>query len=488
MSSIIKINFFFKFLFLLILITGCTENKTTGTRQLVLLDSKQEEDIGAKEHPKILKFFGGVYGSKELKNYVSKIGKNLANISEMPNLKWKFTILDSPLVNAFALPGGYVYISRGLLSLANDEAELANVLGHEIAHVTSRHAAQRHAKETLSEIGLSILDIVIGQPIISNVANLGRHGVLAAFSRSEEMEADEIGRRYALQAGYDPYASSRFLNRLNDLSKLSDEQNKNLMNSIFSTHPRTLDRVEKASEISTNNDKKTKTNRNYYLAAINHIDYGESSKNGIIKNNKFLHLHLDIAFSVPNSFKIENRKDAVIARNVNKESILIFDGISGERDLTLIEIVESIIGRSRAELIKNLKIYDSDAVIVKDNKLVFFEDIKYSRTFVLIRWTDSQIWRFTILVNPNSNESVYNELENEVINFHSLSESEKKLAQPKKIKIHVSEKKETLLSLSKKMSLDKDKMEWLKIINGFSKDLQDNYQLQPGTLVKLIVE
>ena len=146
------------YLIFYLLLSGCAQNQATGQRQRVLLSPEQEQDIGSKEHPKVLKAFGGIYEKDELNNYVSSLGEKLAKLSEQPNIRWKFTVLDSPLVNAFALPGGYVYISRGLLSLTNDESELASVLGHEIAHITARHTAQRHAKSTISEIGLNILD------------------------------------------------------------------------------------------------------------------------------------------------------------------------------------------------------------------------------------------------------------------------------------------------------------------------------------------
>ena len=178
--------------------------------------------------------------------------------------------------------GGYIYISRGLLALANDEAELASVIGHEIAHVTARHTAQRHAKETLTQVGISILDLIVGQPIITNVASLGSHGVIAAFSRSEELEADQLGRRYTTKAGYDPLASSKFLSRLAALTKLSSDTNKDLLSSIFDTHPRTEDRINQAKNLNIDNEKQFLSNRKRYLAAIRNITYGKSSKNGIV--------------------------------------------------------------------------------------------------------------------------------------------------------------------------------------------------------------
>ena len=473
--------------FLFILNSGCAENSATGTRQLVLLDTQQEEDLGAREHPKVLKIFGGVYSSNELKGYVSELGNRLASVSEKPDLKWKFTVLDTPVVNAFALPGGYIYISRGLLALANDEAELASVIGHEIAHVTARHTAQRHAKETLSQVGVSILDLIVGQPIITNVASLGSHGVIAAFSRSEELEADQLGRRYTIKAGYDPLASSKFLSRLAALTKLSSDTNKDLLSSIFDTHPRTEDRINQAKNLNIDNEKQFLSNRKRYLAAIRNITYGKSSKNGIVKNNKFMHLHLDIAFSVPSTYMLENNKSSVIARKKNKEAVLIFDGIKSEPDLSLLDLVESNIGRSRTQLIEKLNIFERSAIIVQDRKLAYFEDKNYLRSVVLIRWDNSRIWRFNILTDQNSDNSNYKELINSVLNFHKLSKEEKIMALPRKINIHVANRGDTLSSLAERMSLEKNKIEWLKLINGFSYDMDVNDPIKPGTLIKIIV-
>ena len=187
MTSEYKYKFIY-YIFLIvfiIIISACAKNIATGERQLVILSPEEENNIGAREHPNIIKSFGGIYDDQALKEYVSNLGNKIALNSEMPDIRWTFTILDNPLVNAFALPGGYIYVTRGLLSLANDESEIASVLGHEIAHVTARHTAQRHAKSTLSNVGLDLLSIVVGQPIITNATNIGLQGVLSAFSRSE---------------------------------------------------------------------------------------------------------------------------------------------------------------------------------------------------------------------------------------------------------------------------------------------------------------
>ena len=472
-------------IFFCLLLIGCAQNKATGERQLVLLNAEEEIDIGSKEHPKILKAFGGSYGSKELKAYVSSLGNKLKNVTNQDNLTWTFTILDSPVVNAFALPGGYIYISRGLLTLANDEAELASVLGHEIAHVKARHTAQRHAKAKITNLGLNILDIVLGQPIVSQVASIGAYGVLASFSRSEEIEADILGKNYIIDAGYDETGSYRFLSRLRDLSQLSSDKDKKNINSLFATHPKTKDRMENVKN-SINNKNLFVTNRNEYLAMINNITYGESSKNGIVINNKFFHIPLNISFFVPKNFTLENRENSVLARSKNNESILIFDGLINDLDLNLLDLVEGDLGRSRAEFKKNLNIYDRPAILVKDKKTIVFENRQYNRDLILIKWFDSRIWRFSILTDINASVSYYDDLYKEILSFHQLTEEEVLIAQPKKIQIYATNKGESIFSLSEMMSINEKKLEWFKIINGLDGDLKKDYELEPGSLVKII--
>ena len=482
MNKKLLLNFLLVFFILPI---GCAQNKSTGERQLVLLNAQEEIDIGSKEHPKILKAFGGSYGTKELKAYVSDLGNKIINVTNKDDLQWTFTILDSPVVNAFALPGGYIYISRGLLALANDEAELVSVIGHEIAHVKARHTAQRHAKSTITNLGLNVLDIIIGQPIISQVASIGAYGVLASFSRSEEIEADILGKNYLIDAGYDGKGSYRFLSRLRDLSQLSSGENKKNINSLFSTHPKTKDRMDKVK----NNIAKSSllvTNRNKYLAMINNITYGEDEKNGIVIKNKFLHVPLNISFSAPKNFNIENKENSVIARSNNNESILIFDGLINELNLNLLDIVEGNLGRTRVDLQKNFNIYNRPSILIKDKKIITFEGRQYQRDIILIKWFGSRVWRFNILTHIDANTTFYDELYKEVTNFHQLTEEEILLAKPKKIQIYATNKGESILSLSKMMSVDKKKLEWFKILNGIDREIIESYELEPGSLVKII--
>ena len=191
-------------------ITGCVIDPATGERSLGQLISREGElAIGREEHPRILRQFGGAYADAQIAAYVGGISASLARVSELPELAFTFTVLNSPIVNAFALPGGYVYVTRGLLALAGSEAELASVLAHEIGHVTARHAAQRHQRAATVQVSAKPGEL-----------NQDPAAYVQGYSREQEMEADTLGIRYLARAGYDPQAMSSFLKKLDAHAKL----------------------------------------------------------------------------------------------------------------------------------------------------------------------------------------------------------------------------------------------------------------------------
>ena len=469
---------------LLVVIFGCAKNTATGERQLVILSIEEENNIGAREHPNIVKSFGGIYDNQVLKTYVNNLGNKIAANSEMPNIRWTFTILDNPLVNAFALPGGYVYVTRGLLSLANDEAEIASVLGHEIAHVTARHTAQRHAKSTLSSVGLDILSIVVGQPIITNAASVGLQGVLSAFSRSEELEADRLGIRYINKAKYDPGGSYRFLDRLNQLTKVSSKNDSDIISSIFATHPKPIDRI-KVSKESIKSNSENIINRKYFLGAIDGMVYGENSQHGIIKDNNFYHLDLNFSFKAPKNYKINNNNNNIIAFNKNKEVVAIFDGLLNNEKLSLIEIAESKYLRSNIISYKEISIANKIAIVFEEKKAIKFEGKEYFRKTYLINWNNNRIWRFSLLINPQLKMKYENEADEIAKSIHELSEEEKILGRPKFISIYQTQEGDTASELAKKMALEKNQLEIFLIMNGLN--LDGNEIIPEGTLIKMIV-
>ena len=473
------------FILCLLIVTGCVQNKATGDRQLVILSQDEENNIGAREHPKIIKAFGGIYEDKNLQEYINNIGNRLAANSELPDIRWTFTILDSPVVNAFALPGGYIYVTRGLISLANDESEIASVIGHEIAHVTARHTAERHAKATISGLGLEILDIVIGRPIVSNLANIGMQGILSSFSRSQELEADKLGIRYIKKSNYDTEGSTRFLSRLDVLTKISNEKNSNLINSIFATHPKTLDRVQYSKTLATNLSSDVMRNKAKFLFAIDNMVYGDSSKHGVIRDNLFLHLDLNFKFEVPKDYKIDNQENAVISNNKDNTVVIIFDGLINQESISLIEIVEANIGRSRLYNYDEFLINNRVAISVEDKSLVNYNGAKYNRKVYLIAWNNKRVWRFTVLSAPNLLDNSILEAENIVMSFDSLSNYDRKIAQPSRIKIIKVLEGDTINSLSQNMAVSKNKKELFCVLNGIDCS-SENASLSIGEPIKMI--
>ena len=213
-----------------------------GGQSVFGLSPEDEKRIGREQHPRILEQFGGEYDDPELARYVDSIGQFIAAASDAPRLGYRITVLDSPVVNAFAVPGGYVYLTRGLLALADSEAEVAGVLAHEIAHITARHGAGRQAKGTLAGLGLAILGAVTDNDALVNLGRVGAHAVLSAYSRKEEHEADEIGVVNLSRAGFDPAAMSSFLDKLKRQSEFeASVQGRSPRPGLdfFATHPRT---------------------------------------------------------------------------------------------------------------------------------------------------------------------------------------------------------------------------------------------------------
>ena len=466
-------------------IGSCVKNNATGERQLVILSEAEENNIGAKEHPKIIKSFGGIYQNKELQEYIRNIGNKITAKAGIPNTRWTFTILDSPIVNAFALPGGYVYVTRGLLALANDEAEIASVIGHEIAHVTARHTAQRHAKSALSGIGLDLLSIVVGQPIITNLASIGVQGVLSSFSRSEELEADELGVQYILKAKYDPEGSYRFLSRLDKLTKISSENEQTAISSIFSTHPKTTDRIKISKEIIPSN-LSYKKYRKKYLSAINNMVYGDNASQGIVKNHQFFHLELDFSFNIPKRYKVFNNDNSIILFTKTKDEIIIFDGLDSQPGMSLIELAESIYNRSDIRAFKELEINDKLAIYFDEKPIIKYEGRDYNRRTYLINWRNNRIWRFSLLINPSSKDINFEKGDLIASSLHNLTEEEKILGKPKYIKIIETKLNDTPAILSTKMGIEDKKLEYFCILNGIELD-KSKETLEQGALIKMIV-
>ncbi len=222
-------------------VVACATNPATGKKEFSLMSEAQEVQLGQEMDPQIKQEMG-VYDDAELQRYVSGVGMRLAKASERPNLPWHFTVVDEPAVNAFALPGGYIYVTRGILAFLNDEEQLAGVLGHEIGHVTARHSAQQYTKATSAGVGLALLSIFV--PESRSFQGLAENALGLLFlkhGRDDERQADRLGADYTAKTGWDPRGVAGMLRTLARLDEASGSRRG--VPNFLSTHPAPAERV-----------------------------------------------------------------------------------------------------------------------------------------------------------------------------------------------------------------------------------------------------
>ncbi len=475
------------FVFIALATSGCSINPATGQQSFTGLMSEQQElQVGKQEHPKILKQFGGAYDHEAVSKYVDDLGQRLAKVSELPNLKWTFTVLDDPIINAFALPGGYIYISRGLVSLAESEAELAAVLGHEIGHVTARHTAQRYSKSVLAGIGSTVLGIVVGGPA-GDLANFASQAALASYGRGHEMEADELGMRYMTKLGYDPKAAPAFFKKLAEHTELSarmkGEKGQQSHYSIFSTHPDTQKRIEATSKIARSYPADLNIeNRQVFLSLIDGLDFGESIRQGIIDGQTFIHPDLRMEFTVPEDFTIINKPTLVAATHKNGSAMVFGMGRKDHGRLPMTRYLTEVwANKYNLRDVQPLEINRMEAatgVVRIKNKKREVRDVR----FVSIG-DERDIFQFQFITPTNLTKQMELPFRHTTYSFRRLSYREAKAIKGFQIDLHRVGRGDTISSLASRMKVEKLKEDWFKVLN--KEILRDG--LQAGETVKLVV-
>lgn len=296
---------------LAVLVAGCAKNPVTGKRQLSLVSEKDEIALGQQSKEQIVQQMGA-YPDPKLQAYVEAIGQKMAAKSERPNLPWSFTVIDDPVVNAFALPGGPIFVTRGILTHLNSEAELASVLGHEIGHVTARHSVDQMSKAQLAQLGLGVGMIL--RPELAGVGQAAAAGLqlmFLKFGRDAEKQSDELGFKYMVDQGYDPReADDMFVT----LKRSSEIAGGGRVPEWASTHPDPENRAEAARERaqSVPNVEKLRVDRENYLAHLGGMVFGDNPRQGFFQGNAFLHPDLKFRMEFPEGWKTQNTASAVV--------------------------------------------------------------------------------------------------------------------------------------------------------------------------------
>ncbi len=464
-------------------LAACSVNPATGRYNFGSI----QDDVatGRSQHPEVLRAFGGAYDNPKLARYVTEIGNDLVTYTEAPTLTFTFTILNTPTVNAFAIPGGYVYVTRGLMALASNEAELAGVIGHEIGHVIARHGSERQTQGVLAQLGAAAVAVVSGSSELGNTAALGGQAYLQSYSRDQEFEADTLGVEYMASAGYDPAAMATFLSTLRDFSRLQAEMAGRDPNSVdqfnfMASHPRTADRVEKAiAEAAAETPLEPVLRRDAYLQKINGMLYGDDPKEGIIKGREFIHPVLRFEFEAPKGFRLQNSPSRVVASN-GRDAGMIFD------------IAQSASGSPSTYLAREW----SDRVALSDIDSFSVRGLKAATGTTRVRTQsgltdilvaaieagDMRVYRFTFLVPAGRLQAFQKAFLDTVRSFRRLSKAQASRIKAFRLSIKTVRRRDNVARLSRNMPFGKFNAQAFRVLN----DLTGSQEPTPGEEIKVV--
>lgn len=290
--------------------SGCAVNPVTGEQQLMLVSEQEEVQMGLSTDQSVSNQYG-VYEDPALQDYLLAMGLSMARNSHRPSLNWQFKVMDTPVINAFAAPGGYVYVTRGLLAAVNDEAELAGILGHEIGHVTARHSAQQYSSMMLANLGLNLGQTLLGSygDLLSPILETGAGLLFLKFSRDDEREADALGVEYATRAGYDAGRMADFFITLQRQPGTGGSQPERLPE-FFSTHPNPVNREATVRALAAQWQSKTpgqvfRVNRDQFLNHLDGLVYGEDPRQGFQDGDWYYLPRFRVKIPIPKGWELE---------------------------------------------------------------------------------------------------------------------------------------------------------------------------------------
>jgi predicted Zn-dependent protease len=442
----------------------------------------------ARQHPDIVAQFGGEIDGRAA-SYVQSVGRKVAAQTNITGGGEAFhiTILNSPVMNAFAVPGGYLYVTRELLSLVNDEAELASVLGHEAGHIAARHASQRQRTSIISQILAAGVGAVTGSGALGQLAGQVGQGVVLKYSRSQEYEADDLGVRYIAAAGYDPMASPSFLNSLGAATALearvSGGGDERATPSWARTHPLSAARVTRATQkaSATGRAGTGLRNRDQFLAAIDGLMVGDDPKQGVVEGRDFLHPDLRLRFTVPQGYGIQNGAKAVGISGQGGQAQFGGGAFNGDLGAYLDRAFRSILGSEaqvqyaepRSGIVNGMPVAYSTARVATQQGQVDLTIFAYA-------WDSNTAYHFATVTPAGAGLGPFAPM---VQSLTRMSASEAAAIRPRVIDVVTVRSGDTPAGLAGRMAYNDLKLERFLVLNGLSA----TSRLAPGQKVKIVV-
>ena len=468
------------FLFLILSLSGCAVNPVTGKQDFVVLSEEQEIQMGREYNAQILRQYQ-IYEDEKIQNYVQSIGESLAKKSHRPNLIYRFTVLDSPEINAFALPGGYIYINRGLMAYMSSEEELAAVLGHEIGHVTARHSVRQYSQAQLMGVLSAAIEINSGRTA-GDLANLASGALLSGYGREMELEADDLGAQYIYQDGYSPQGMYDVLAVLKDQEIYSKKVAKQRgieprnYHGVFASHPSNDKRLQEILDnVSQNFVKGTNKSKSNYLAMIDGMVFGDSQQAGVTRGNEFFHGPLNLYLSSPENWEI-----------INNANSLVFKAPFGEATLQ-VTLEDLNFVESPEEYLKRFVRNTTDEEVLMIDGLSGFTAKTYRSgrtTRMAVIFKDDKAYQFIAYLKDRDGDFSSYDLQfmNIIKSLRSLTEKELKYSQPLRIKTYKVRQGETYESIASTSSITLNPEDQLRLLNG---DYPDK-ELTVGRVIKIV--
>jgi predicted Zn-dependent protease len=473
-----------------------------GGAVLPVLGAGQDEEPAKKDSKEVrtakqlhiqFTMASGVHNDLQLQEYVQRVGEKLARASDRPELDWKFTIIDTDDVNAFATMGGYVYISRGILPYMQNEAELAAVLGHEIGHITAKHLQARQRKSTFSNIASAATAIFTGMPALAELTSMAGSAIISGYGREAELEADGIGARLLAKTGYDPNAMIEVISTLKDQDTFERERARlenrrpRLYHGVFSSHPDNDTRLRQAvttAERVESTATGDMANREGFLSAINGLPVGSSRRQGMLRDNRFYHADMQFTLAFPRGWEVVNAPDQLIAIAPNKEHIMEIRTQGPPADLTdPRDFAMRGLGNRRLEKPETLDINGLKAwtAVVRNDASPFGQSTNVRYIIVYynsLMWVFKGASRSNTMTTPSGDPFFLSTAQT----FRRLKSNEFRLAEPYRLHVMRASATTTIEELAKTAAIKKYPAQELRLFN----DLYPKGEPKSGDLIKTV--
>ncbi|MFG0582549.1 M48 family metalloprotease [Ectopseudomonas khazarica] len=448
-------------------LTGCAVNPATGRTDFVMMSERQELDLGARYNQEILKQ-NPPYADAKLQAYIQRVGERVARNSHRNQLSYVFTLVDSPDVNAFALPGGYIYIHRGLLAYLNSEAELAAVLGHEIGHVTARHSVRQQSQSTAWGLLGQAAAIGTGVGAVGDLTSVMGNAFVRGYGRDMELEADGLGAQYLARSGYDPQAMIEVVKVLKSQEDFAREQAARRgeapaqggYHGLFDTHPdndRRLQEVIGPARALVGGNQEV--GRDAFLQRLDGLVFGDSAASGIRRGRHFYHGELDFTLTYPQGWQLVNRADVLIGHTPDEQAFIAMTLEPADKALAPAEYLRKRVGNQRLVAGEELRLGTLRGYTA------ILQGQAARRVAVIYRGDSAYL--FVAAVKGRASLESEDERFLEVIrSYRPLKATERKLAEPVRLHLVRAKAGQSMASLARHSPLPSDGEAQLRLLNG----------------------